>query len=132
MHATAHHHGTDDAAAENCSECLQPFELPMFRFPGGRRNDQVRCKQLSALKISYMNDIANLCEMVGGGASTTLPRACGTIRASAEVSQRGRRLWGQLFSEDTKALRFLAPAAWLHLRTVDAAVEITRAESPAV
>jgi len=126
MHATRIIIGTDDAAAEELLRAIyEPFDLPIVSV--SRRSAEMikyACNNFLALKISYMNDIANLCEMVGASIDDVAEGMRYDPRIGAKFLNAGVGYGGSCFPKDTKALRFLARQHGYNLRTVDAAVEI--------
>ena len=79
-----------------------------------------------ALKISYMNDIANLCELVGANIEDVAKGMSYDARIGANFLKAGIGYGGSCFPKDTKALKFLAEKAGYHLETVEAAVSVNQ------
>ncbi len=76
-----------------------------------------------ALKISYINEVANICEAVGADVHT-VARAMGTDgRISSKFLHPGPGFGGSCFPKDTKALVHLAHGLGEDLRTIQAAVD---------
>lgn len=67
LHAARFIIGTQSKYAEEVlTKVYQPFEIPIVSV--SRRSAEMikyACNDFLALKISYMNDIANLCELIG-------------------------------------------------------------------
>lgn len=82
------------------------------------------CNDFLALKISYMNDIANLCELVGADIEDVARGMSFDARIGANFLKAGIGYGGSCFPKDTKALKFLAEKAGYHLETVEAAVAV--------
>lgn len=82
------------------------------------------CNDFLALKISYMNDIANLCELVGADIEDVAKGMSYDARIGANFLKAGIGYGGSCFPKDTKALKFLAEKAGYHLETVEAAVSV--------
>ena len=61
-----------------------------------------------ALKISYMNDIANLCELVGANIEDVARGMRYDPRIGEKHLNAGVGYGGSCFPKDTKALRYLA------------------------
>lgn len=77
-----------------------------------------------ALKISYMNDIANLCELVGADIQD-IARGMGLDdRIGSRFLNAGIGYGGSCFPKDTKALEYLARQNGYELRTVKAAIDV--------
>ena len=77
-----------------------------------------------ALKISYMNDIANLCELVGADIEDVAKGMSYDDRIGANFLNAGIGYGGSCFPKDTKALKYLAKQYGYTLRTVEAAVDV--------
>ncbi len=126
MHATRIIIGTDDEEAERMLQRIyEPFDLPVVSV--SRRSAEMikyACNDFLALKISYMNDIANLCELVGANIDDVAEGMRYDPRIGAKFLKAGVGYGGSCFPKDTKALRYLASRHGYRLRTVDAAVEI--------
>jgi UDPglucose 6-dehydrogenase len=77
-----------------------------------------------ALKISYINEIANLCEIVGADV-TQVAEAMGLDnRIGNKFLQAGIGYGGSCFPKDTKALHWLANYYDYEMKTVKAAIEV--------
>lgn len=77
-----------------------------------------------ALKVSYINEIANLCEIVGANIDDV---ACGMgldNRIGNRFLRAGIGYGGSCFPKDTKALNWLAIENDYELKTVKAAIEV--------
>ena len=77
-----------------------------------------------ALKISYMNDIANLCELVGADIQDVARGMSFDERIGSKFLNAGIGFGGSCFPKDTKALDYLARQHGYELRTVHAAIEV--------
>ena len=77
-----------------------------------------------ALKISYMNDIANLCELVGANIEDVAEGMKYDDRIGANFLKAGIGYGGSCFPKDTKALKYLAKQYGYTLKTVEAAVDV--------
>ncbi|MEN6418263.1 MAG: UDP-glucose/GDP-mannose dehydrogenase family protein [Clostridiaceae bacterium] len=126
MNATRIIIGTEDEEAERILlKIYAPFDLPIVSV--SRRSAEMikyACNNFLALKISYMNDIANLCERVGANVDDVAEGMRYDPRIGAKFLKAGVGYGGSCFPKDTKALSFLAEQHGYHLRTVDAAVAI--------
>jgi UDPglucose 6-dehydrogenase len=79
-----------------------------------------------ALKISYINEVANLCDAVGADV-TVVARAMGLDgRISDKFLHAGPGYGGSCFPKDTLALTHIAEKAGYHFRTLEAVVEVNR------
>ncbi len=126
LHAARIVIGTDCAEAERLlTEIYAPFNLPIVSV--SRRSAEMikyASNDFLALKISYMNDIANLCELVGANVDDVAEGMRYDARIGAKFLGAGVGYGGSCFPKDTKALQFLARQHGYRLRTVEAAVEI--------
>lgn len=120
--------GTESRQAEETlREIYKPFHLPIVSV--SRRSAEMikyACNNFLALKISYMNDIANLCELVGADIEDVAKGMKYDRRIGDCFLNAGIGYGGSCFPKDTKALRFLANQHGYELRTVDAAVEVNK------
>lgn len=118
--------GTENKYAEaKLLEIYEPFNLPIVSV--SRRSAEMikyASNDFLALKISYMNDIANLCELVGADVEDVARGMSYDMRIGASFLQAGVGYGGSCFPKDTKALRVLAKKVGYELKTVDAAVEV--------
>jgi UDPglucose 6-dehydrogenase len=130
MHATRIIIGTDDEVAKKMLlDIYAPFDLPVVSV--SRRSAEMikyACNNFLALKISYMNDIANLCELVGANIDDVAEGMRYDPRIGAKFLKAGVGYGGSCFPKDTKALTYLARQHGAQLKTVDAAVEINAAQ----
>ena len=77
-----------------------------------------------ALKISYINEIANLCEIVGADVSQVAEGMGLDNRIGNKFLQAGIGYGGSCFPKDTKALHWLANHYDYEMKTVKAAIEV--------
>ena len=130
MHATRIIIGTEDEVAKKMLlDIYAPFDLPVVSV--SRRSAEMvkyACNNFLALKISYMNDIANLCELVGANIDDVAEGMRYDPRIGAKFLKAGVGYGGSCFPKDTKALTFLARQQGITLKTVEAAVEINAAQ----
>lgn len=120
--------GTESKEAEALlRKIYEPFHLPIVSV--SRRSAEMikyASNDFLALKISYMNDIANLCELVGADIQDVAEGMKYDRRIGDRFLNAGIGYGGSCFPKDTKALRFLAEKHGYKLRTVDAAVEVNK------
>lgn len=120
--------GTESKEAEaTLKKIYEPFHLPIVSV--SRRSAEMikyASNDFLALKISYMNDIANLCELVGADIEDVAEGMKYDRRIGDRFLNAGIGYGGSCFPKDTKALRFLADKYGYKLRTVDAAVEVNQ------
>lgn len=77
-----------------------------------------------AVKISYINEIANLCELVGADVNKVAEGMGLDPRIGSCFLRAGIGYGGSCFPKDTKALHWLASMNDYELKTVKAAIEI--------
>ncbi len=126
LHATRIIIGTESKEAEELlKKIYEPFGLPIVSV--NRRSAEMikyACNDFLALKISYMNDIANLCELVGADIDAVAEGMSYDARIGANFLKAGIGYGGSCFPKDTKALKYLAKQHGYQLRTVEAAVDV--------
>lgn len=126
LHAARFIIGTESKEAEaKLTEIYSPFGIPIVSV--NRRSAEMikyACNDFLALKISYMNDIANLCELVGADVQDVAKGMSYDARIGANFLNAGIGYGGSCFPKDTKALKYLANKNGYRLRTVEAAVEV--------
>ncbi len=81
-----------------------------------------------ALKVSYMNDIANLCEVVGANIEDVAKGMSFDTRIGNKFLKAGCGYGGSCFPKDTKALHYLAQQGGYELKTVKAAIEVNKSQ----
>ena len=128
LHAARIIIGTESENAEKLlRQIYEPFGIPIVAM--NRRSAEMTkyaCNDFLALKISYMNDIANLCERMGANIDDVAKGMSYDDRFGANFLKAGIGYGGSCFPKDTKALRFQAQQAGYRLRTVEAAVEVNK------
>ena len=82
-----------------------------------------------ALKISYINEIANLCEIVGADVHQVAKAMGQDGRISPKFLHPGPGFGGSCFPKDTLALSFLGTKNKLPLKTIEAAIEVNNNQS---
>lgn len=130
LHAARIIIGTESREAEALlKEIYEPFGLPIVSV--NRRSAEMikyACNDFLALKISYMNDIANLCELVGADIDAVAEGMSYDARIGANFLKAGIGYGGSCFPKDTKALKYLAAQNGYQLKTVEAAVDVNAAQ----
>ena len=120
--------GTESEYAEAIlREIYEPFNLPIVSV--SRKSAEMikyASNDFLALKLSYMNDIANLCELVGADIQDVAMGMSYDPRIGAKFLNAGIGYGGSCFPKDTKALRYLANQVGYDLKTVNAAVEVNQ------
>lgn len=128
LHAARIIIGTESREAEaKLKEIYEPFHLPIVSV---KRRSAEMIKYASndflALKISYMNDIANLCELVGADIEDVATGMSYDERIGKRFLSAGIGYGGSCFPKDTKALEYLARQNHYELKTVKAAIEVNK------
>jgi len=102
--------GTESKWAEELlKKIYEPFNLPIVSV--NRRSAEMikyASNDFLALKISYMNDIANLCELVGANIQDVAKGMSFDERIGSKFLNAGIGYGGSCFPKDTKALEYLA------------------------
>ena len=118
--------GTESENAEKIlKEIYKPFNLPIVSV--SRRSAEMikyASNDFLALKISYMNDIANLCELVGADIEDVAKGMSYDPRIGSSFLHAGIGYGGSCFPKDTKALKYLAKQNGYRLKTIEAAVDV--------
>lgn len=126
LHAARIVIGTQSTHAEEMlRKIYEPFRLPIVSV--SRRSAEMikyACNDFLALKISYMNEIANLCELVGANIEDIAEGMSYDERIGANFLKAGIGYGGSCFPKDTKALKFIARQHGYTLKTVEAAVDV--------
>lgn len=79
-----------------------------------------------ALKISFMNEIANFCEIVGADVEEVAKGMSYDTRIGGEFLKAGIGYGGSCFPKDTKALHWLANDNGYELKTIKATIEVNQ------
>ena len=122
--------GVESEWAKNILEKVyKPFNQPIVVT---NRNSAEMIKYASndflALKISFMNDIANLCEIVGANIEDVAKGMSYDERIGSKFLKAGIGYGGSCFPKDTKALHWLASHNGYELKTVKAAIEVNESQ----
>ena len=128
LHASRVVIGTESKfAEEKMLDLYKNFNLPIVST--NRRSAEMikyASNDFLALKISYMNDIANLCEVVGANIEDVAKGMSYDNRIGDKFLKAGCGYGGSCFPKDTKALHFLAQQGGYELKTVKAAIEVNK------
>ncbi|AUO13012.1 UDP-glucose dehydrogenase family protein [Priestia megaterium] len=120
--------GTESKWAEELLQNIyKPFNLPVVSV--NRRSAEMikyASNDFLALKISYMNDIANLCELVGADIQDVAKGMSFDERIGSKFLNAGIGFGGSCFPKDTKALDYLAKQNGYELKTVQAAIDVNK------
>lgn len=128
LHAARFIIGTESKWAEDLLlKIYEPFNIPIVSV--NRRSAEMikyASNDFLALKISYMNDIANLCELVGANVEDVAKGMSFDERIGSKYLNAGIGYGGSCFPKDTKALDHLAKLYGYELRTVKAAIDVNK------
>lgn len=120
--------GTESKWAEEIlNNIYRPFNIPIVSV--SRRSAEMikyACNDFLALKISYMNEIANLCELVGANIQDVSKGMSFDERIGKRFLNAGIGYGGSCFPKDTKALEYLAKQNGYELRTIRAAIDVNK------
>ncbi len=119
--------GTEDSETEKIMvEVYTPFNIP-FVLTNRRSAEMIKyaANDFLALKISYINEIANFCEMIGANIDDVVKGMSYDPRIGDKFLQAGIGYGGSCFPKDTKALYHLASKEYgYELSTVKAAIDV--------
>lgn len=126
LHASRIVLGVNEEAAGNVlKEVYEKFEAPKLIV---KRRSAEMIKYASndflALKLSYINEIANLCETVGADVEEVAMGMGYDSRIGNKFLNAGIGYGGSCFPKDTKALSWLASFNDNEIRTIKAAIEV--------
>lgn len=120
--------GTESKWAEELlMRIYEPFHIPIVSV--NRRSAEMikyASNDFLALKISYMNDIANLCELVGADIQDVARGMSFDDRIGSKFLNAGIGYGGSCFPKDTKALEYIAKQHGYELKTVKAAIDVNK------
>ena len=128
LHASRIVIGTENKETEEkMLDLYKNFELPIVS-TNRRSAEMVKyaSNDFLALKISFINDIANLCEIVGANIEDVTKGMSYDKRIGDKFLKAGCGYGGSCFPKDTKALHFLASQQGYELKTIKAAIEVNK------
>ncbi len=128
LHASRIVIGTENKKVEEkMKELYSNFDLPIVA-TDRRSAEMVKyaSNDFLALKVSYMNDIANLCEVVGANIEDVAKGMSYDERIGNKFLSAGCGYGGSCFPKDTKALHYLAMQGGYELKTIKAAIEVNK------
>lgn len=112
-------------AAQVLKEVYRDFEA--YKLVTNRRSAEMikyASNDFLALKISYVNEIANLCEIVGADIQDVTKGMGFDARIGDRFLNAGIGYGGSCFPKDTKALSWLASFNDNEIKTIKAAIEV--------
>lgn len=118
--------GAESEFAKNVLERVyENFDVPKV-FTNRRSAEMIKyaSNDFLALKISYVNEIANLCEIVGADIEDVTKGMGLDARIGNKFLNSGIGYGGSCFPKDTKALSWLASFNDNEIKTIKAAIEV--------
>lgn len=126
LHAARIVIGVEDVYAEQAlREVYQNFDAPLL-VTNRRSAEMIKyaSNDFLALKISYINEIANLCEIIGADIEDVTKGMSYDERIGSKFLNAGIGYGGSCFPKDTKALSWLANYNDNEIKTIKAAIEV--------
>ncbi|MCM1477731.1 MAG: UDP-glucose/GDP-mannose dehydrogenase family protein [Bacteroides sp.] len=129
--------GTDSPRARKVMERLyRPFLLNNFRVIfmdiASAEMTKYAANSMLATRISFMNDIANLCELVGADANMVRKGIGSDARIGRKFLYPGCGYGGSCFPKDVKALANTARTHGYTMRIIEAVEEVNRLQKEVV
>lgn len=120
---------SDEQAREKMHRLYAPLGRPIV-FTDRRSAEMIKyaANDFLALKISYINEIANLCEVLGANVEDVAHGIGLDPRIGSKFLQAGVGYGGSCFPKDTKALHWISAEQGCELKTVKAAIEANEAQ----
>lgn len=135
LHASRIVVGTNDEYSSKIMQKLyeplteKPYSIPYLSM---NRKSAEMVKYASndflALKISYINEIANFCEKVGANIDDVTAGMSYDTRIGDKFLNAGIGYGGSCFPKDTKALHWLGKSLECELKTISATIEVNKAQ----
>ncbi len=115
----------DERTGDTLSRVYEGFDAPVL-MTNRRSAEMIKyaSNDFLALKISYINEIANLCEVVGADVEDVAKGMGYDERIGSKFLQAGIGYGGSCFPKDTKALNWLANFNDNELKTIKATIEV--------
>ena len=114
-----------DKARDTLKEIYERFNTPIV--VANRRSAEMikyASNDFLALKISFINEIANFCEIVGADIEDVTKGMSYDPRIGKKFLNAGLGYGGSCFPKDTKALHWLANDNGYELKTIKATIEV--------
>lgn len=122
----------DEFAREVMEEVYRPFTMDKYQVPylsmNRRSAEMVKyaSNDFLALKISYINEISNLCEVIGADINEVTRGMSYDKRIGDKFLNSGVGYGGSCFPKDTKALHYLSCVNDSELKTVKAGIDVNK------
>lgn len=126
LHAARIIIGVEDEKTGNIlKEAYYRFDAPLL-ITDRRSAEMIKyaSNDFLALKISYINEVANLCEIVGANIDDVAKGMGYDSRIGNKFLKAGIGYGGSCFPKDTKALHWLASYFDYELKTIKSAIEV--------
>ena len=104
-----------------------PYNVP-FLVTNRRSAEMIKyaSNDFLALKISYINEIANLCEKLGANIDDVTKGMGFDSRIGNKFLNAGIGYGGSCFPKDTKALHWLSKMSGVELKTIKACIDVNK------
>lgn len=125
--------GTEDDFAANVMQKMyepltkEPYNVPYLNT--SRRSAEMikyASNDFLALKISYINEIANLCKKLGANIEEVTKGMAYDSRIGSKFLKAGIGYGGSCFPKDTKALHWLGQIEGVELETIQACISVNK------
>ena len=115
----------DEAAAQIMRQAYAGFDAPLI-VTDRKSAEMIKyaSNDFLALKLSYINEIANICELIGADVEDVSQGMGYDPRIGNQFLKAGIGYGGSCFPKDTKALHWLANFHDYEIKTVKAAIEV--------
>jgi len=120
--------GVNSRKAENkLKEIYKDYNQPII-VTDRRSAEMIKyaCNDFLALKISFINEIANFCEVIGADINDVVEGMKYDTRIGNKFLKAGIGYGGSCFPKDTKALHWLANNHGYELKTIKATIEVNQ------
>lgn len=107
----------------------EPYNQPIL-FMNRRSSEMVKyaSNDFLALKISYINEIANFCEELGANIEDVTRGMSYDKRIGSSFLNAGIGYGGSCFPKDTKALHWLSKIKDVEIKTIKACIEVNKTQ----
>lgn len=107
----------------------EPYNQPVL-FMNRRSSEMVKyaSNDFLALKISYINEIANFCEELGANIEDVTRGMSYDKRIGSSFLNAGIGYGGSCFPKDTKALHWLSKIKDVEIKTIKACIEVNKTQ----
>ncbi|MGH2903082.1 MAG: UDP-glucose dehydrogenase family protein, partial [Solirubrobacteraceae bacterium] len=114
-----------DWAGEAVVELYKPFDAPLVRTDiASAEMIKLAANAFLATKISFINEIANVCEALGADVVEVAQGMGLDARIGPKFLQAGLGYGGSCFTKDVSALKLLAGNSGYHFQLLNAVIEV--------